>query len=241
MATGELVTWLNADDFFVPGAFHQVAKAFEDPNVKLISGYYESFSDKGERYRNLRMLKFKGLEETIFFGMISTPAMFYRKSLYAELGYLNTELHYFFDLEFYYRFLLKYGLSNFKLIDGNLTIFRLHKGSKTVSLKDRFRTEAYHLHHTLIESLNPVPALHPAFELPLRRMELQLQWNANQLNPRKMAAYFAERTLERMHRDFSFFRFFQTYFWSLRKMPFGRRWRFYTIPLRKVLWHIKGI
>lgn len=242
IANGEIVTWLNADDFFAPGAFFEVAKAFDArPNTAVISGYYESFGEKGESYKHLRMKKLAGLEETIFFGMISTPAMFYRTSIFKQLGYFNTSLHYFFDLEFYYRFLLGMGLSSFSLIESNLTLFRLHENSKTVSLKDKFKTEAYHLHRTMLASMKPIPILCKALELPHRYLEVPLVWNASELNPIKMAAYFAERTLERMHRDFSFITFMQIYFWSFLRLPFGRRWRFYLLPIRKLGWLVKGI
>ncbi len=241
MATGEIVTWLNADDFFAPNVFYAVANAFEDHDAMIISGFYESFSDKGERYRDLRMIKYSGLEETIFFGMISTPAMFYRRDIYEKLGYYNTSLHYFFDLDFYYRFLLEIGMKHLKLIDANITIFRLHENSKTVSLKDGFRTESYHLHKTMLTSMKPPLSVPDFLELPHRKLDLPVSWKTDQLDHVKMLAYFGEKTLERMHRDFSIIQFFKVYFWSFKQKPFGRQWRFYLLPLRKIGWIIKGI
>jgi len=100
-ATGDILCWLNSDDFLLPGALHEVARQFREP-VDLIYGNCLSFSDKGTRSivnrppehdRNLLSLV----------DYIVQPSSFWRRSLWAKTGLLNEELHYAFDWEWYLR------------------------------------------------------------------------------------------------------------------------------------------
>src|SRR5688572_5872367 len=49
MATGDVLAWLNSDDFYYPGALHEVARMFNaDPKLKMVCGSV-ALVDENER------------------------------------------------------------------------------------------------------------------------------------------------------------------------------------------------
>src|ERR1043165_8570399 len=50
-ATGDIVTWLNSDDYYPPDILHFVAQMFDDPNVHLINGDCEIIDGEGKFVR----------------------------------------------------------------------------------------------------------------------------------------------------------------------------------------------
>ena len=92
MATGELVCWLNADDFLLPDAFKNVIKYFKKfPNGEIFYGNY-FFVDKYKRIITKR--KEIPFDRNILFyygPYMSSTGSFFKKSMFDEGIFLNTE------------------------------------------------------------------------------------------------------------------------------------------------------
>ena len=106
-STGELMTWLNADDMFHKGAFDTVASIFSaEPETQWLMGRPNSFDEEGRQKHVLSFLpmnsRAKYLEDQ---ELIQQEGVFWRRPLWDRSGgYLDRELLLAADLELWARF-----------------------------------------------------------------------------------------------------------------------------------------
>jgi glycosyltransferase involved in cell wall biosynthesis len=106
-ATGDIVAWLNSDDFYLPNALHNVAKAYKtNPAASFyygngyradINGVQKNkFFQKGTVVFNL---------ESFILGLnyILQPAAFINRNYLKQINYLNENLHYGMDSDLWIR------------------------------------------------------------------------------------------------------------------------------------------
>jgi len=106
-SSGEIMTWLNADDMFHPRAFETVSRIFtESPEVQWLMGRPNSFDETGRQKVILSFLpmnsraKYLADEE-----LIQQEGVFWRRGLWEKAGgYLQTDLKLAADLELWARF-----------------------------------------------------------------------------------------------------------------------------------------
>jgi len=141
-ATGDIVNWLNSDDYYAPNALHTVAKAFANNDTHVAAGHTILFEEGGKQYNASPTLnKNQGLEYHLRFPNINQPSTFFRRKIMKELLPLNINLHYLMDREIWLKYLLLYGINNVVTCDETLVYFRLHKDSKSVSQEEKFDKE----------------------------------------------------------------------------------------------------
>ena len=156
IATGEIINWLNSDDYLEPGALLQIASYFEDPGIKVVCGRSRVFSEDGKInfFSTGTDIFHNNLAKTIGWARIDQPETFFRKSAIDQIGFLNEKLHYVMDKEWWIRYLLNFGLDNIYVTDGIFVNFRLHTNSKTVSQKTGFEEETNSLYYNLAHICN---------------------------------------------------------------------------------------
>ncbi|MDO1448848.1 glycosyltransferase family 2 protein [Rhodocytophaga aerolata] len=164
-ATGDIINWLNADDYYEPTALLKVAKVFNHTNALMVSGKSRLFKNKNEtvEYSSGTCIYPGNLAKTIGWAKIDQPATFFHSSAIQKIGLLNNNLHYIMDKDWLIQYLFHFGLDKIVQIPDVLVNFRLHDNSKTVSLKESFVVEndayyctlanAFNLHH-FTRSLN---------------------------------------------------------------------------------------
>ncbi len=111
-STGEIMCWLNADDWFTPSTLHRVAEFFlRHPDMQWLvgSGAYEShgktivvfpISTNDSVPLRLDFEWFCGWPNNA----ILQPSVFWRRSLWEKVGGLNPDLHCVMDLDLWLRF-----------------------------------------------------------------------------------------------------------------------------------------
>ena len=131
MATGEVVGWLNSDDTYEPGVFGLVAEQFRDPDIHVVYGDGHEIDGSGavtKGYRS-RDVSFEGLVKYWRWRYeFVQPAFFFRRSVFADVGMLDEDLHYAMDYDLFVRLAKKY---QFLYIPKPLANLRLHAASKT--------------------------------------------------------------------------------------------------------------
>ena len=130
---GEIVGWLNSDDRYLPGCFDHVARAFElHPEVDIVYGDYRLIDATGRVERMRREIEFNAfilLYHRVLY--IPTTSTFFRRRIFDERNFLDQDLHYALDFEFFLRLAIR-GY-RFKHIPVTLADFRMHKDSKSCS------------------------------------------------------------------------------------------------------------
>jgi len=106
-ASGDLVAWLNADDFYLPGALQAAAQAYqENPNAAF---YFGNGLRVDERKQRLGQFFPEGevrwSQPALLFGLnyILQPAAFINRAALAQAGMLDTSLHYGMDSDLWLR------------------------------------------------------------------------------------------------------------------------------------------
>lgn len=151
MATGEVINWLNSDDYYEKGALNKVGLAFTDPDVNVYMGISRVFGNKGEHFTKGTDVHWGNLEKTIGWARIDQPETFFRKRCLDNIGYADEQFHYVMDKELWIRYLIKYGLDNIKKTNELLTHFRIHDDSKTNSFGLKFNKESLQLYQAIAE------------------------------------------------------------------------------------------
>ncbi len=154
-ATGDIVNWLNSDDYYEPNCLHTVAENFQDKNINVVCGRGNLFKENNEIVRVSQGTNIyrDNLAKTIGCARIDQPETFFRKSAADQMGLLDARFHYVMDKEWWIRYLLLFGLDNVKEIDNKLINFRLHEESKTVSQQDLFGVETASMYYNIAKTI----------------------------------------------------------------------------------------
>ena len=129
LARGEIVGWLNADDFYLP---HAVASAVReltsDPTAAAVYGNALVVDEQGRELSRARSGPFD-LERALTFGnVVPQPTVFLRKRMLDEVGGLAVRYHYAMDFDLWIRIATRAPL---RYVDDYWAAFRIHRSSKT--------------------------------------------------------------------------------------------------------------
>jgi len=127
--TGDIVTWLNSDDYFEKGTLKTIAEEFrKQGDVSIVHGKTILF---GDTIKTKLVGPEKDIQpfEYLPSMKIPQPSSFFAKKALDAIGPLNESLHYAMDFELVVKsVLLNYTI---KRLDAVLSHYRLHKDSKS--------------------------------------------------------------------------------------------------------------
>jgi len=150
---GNIINWLNADDYYNENALEIVNSQFDRLDVLCVAGKSRLFDENGTiKYSNGTDIYPGNLAKTIGWARVDQPETFFRKEAWKKIGLLNEQLHYTMDREWWMRYLYIFGLDGIKRINDVLVNFRIHGASKTTSQNEKFQIEHDSLFYLL--SLN---------------------------------------------------------------------------------------
>jgi glycosyltransferase involved in cell wall biosynthesis len=140
MATGDIIGWLNSDDLYRPESFARVIGAFEEnPLIDFIYGDYLIIDETGKTLICKKEIDFDWEIMLCGLNYIAQPNVFFRRRVFDKIGYLNDNLHYVMDYEFWLRAAAR-GL-RFLHIPTAFAACRWHLSAKTVSRNPRIEEE----------------------------------------------------------------------------------------------------
>jgi glycosyltransferase involved in cell wall biosynthesis len=139
--TGDVINWLNSDDYYQPYALKFVSEVFSDTSAKVLCARSRKFSDQEEFISKGTDVYKNNLAKTVGWARIDQPETFFRKQAWDVLKGVNQTLHYLMDRDFWIRYLLTFGLDGIIEAEDVIVNFRLHEKSKTVNQSDLFQTD----------------------------------------------------------------------------------------------------
>ena len=96
-ATGEIVAWINSDDYYLPGVVSSAVKVFEEnPDVVLIYGDMLAVDENGQTTNVMKYGQFS-LADLLCFQIIGQPSVFFRRDALQQAGLLDTTFHFLLD------------------------------------------------------------------------------------------------------------------------------------------------
>lgn len=144
MATGELIGWLNADDWYLPGAFAAVLEVAEaHPGAWWYTGGCPIVDAHGAEIRKL-VTRYKAAwlrrytyARYLTQNFVSCPSTFVRAAAYEAVGGYELGQHYAMDYDLF----LRVGrLGDPVVLDRDLAVFRMVEGTKSMTgFESQFR------------------------------------------------------------------------------------------------------
>jgi glycosyltransferase involved in cell wall biosynthesis len=128
---GEIVAWLNADDYYFPDTLAKVAAIFQThPEIDVVYGHtvYVDAKDTFEQYFPAISANLALLPKT---NIICQPSCFVRRSAMERVGGVNPQLHYIMDWDLWIR--LYKANCKFYFLDEMLSVARIYPDTKTLT------------------------------------------------------------------------------------------------------------
>jgi glycosyltransferase involved in cell wall biosynthesis len=136
-ATGELLGWINSDDYYLPGAFAAVARAFRDAPRSLIYGDWAERSGDAPALTIIREQPALAFQVAVGGRHLPSHATFWPRFAHQPI---NESLRFTMDADLFKR-LAASGLRPRHLAQP-LGVFRRHAAAKTSTLADVARAES---------------------------------------------------------------------------------------------------
>lgn len=140
MAKGDIVAWLNADDYYLSGAFDKVSREFaKNPELDVIYGEAVFVDKNGNQLRTKRDHAFD-YQVLLYYGCyIMSTATFFRRRIIDDGNFLDKNYKVTMDYEYFVRLASK-GYK-FGFIPAPLAAFRWHETNVSALNGDRRRKE----------------------------------------------------------------------------------------------------
>ena len=155
-AKGDIIGWINSDDYYLPNAISSVVKIFEqNPEVILVYGDMLAVDQNGETTNVLRYKQYS-LEDLLCFQIIGQPAVFFRREVYERVGGLDTSFHFMLDHHLWIRIAAQ---GKILYVPQIWSAARYHPQAKNRLKPVEFGLEAYRI----LDWLKSEPNLSPTF------------------------------------------------------------------------------
>lgn len=144
IVTGDIVAWLNSDDYYDKNVFNTVSEYFEQhPDVNIVYGDITYIDENKNILFGITgsEISYKNLCKAP--DIIRQPSMFWRKKVIDDIGYINEKYKVVMDLDYF----LRVGKKNeFSYIPQNLSYFRTYPANKTRSLQKMQAKEMFEVY-----------------------------------------------------------------------------------------------
>ncbi len=148
-AKGEVVGWINSDDFYLPDTFKKVADVFQqEPGLGLLYGDVLAVDEKSQVF-NLMRSGVYGLLDLMKFKIINQPAVFFRRRLIEEAGNLDPSYRYLLDHHLWLRIA---NIAKIRHLPEFLAAGRYHSEAKNIAEAGSFGEEAFRIVEWMAEN-----------------------------------------------------------------------------------------
>jgi glycosyltransferase involved in cell wall biosynthesis len=169
-ATGEVVAYINSDDYYLPGAFEAALPLFVDSAVDWVVGACRFLYPDGtvETVWEPRLPERGRPDWIVDQWSVPQTSSFWRRKVFSEVGVFRKDFHYVFDTEFELRLALSGTMP--KILDRELAIRYLHDEAKSAD-RTPFEREAQRMVRILWRRLT----LRERVGFRLRRVERRIR------------------------------------------------------------------
>lgn len=142
MATGEILCWLNSDDYYLPGTLFHVNRKLNVNMPELIHGNCLHLNEATNFTHGSYFNQFEKLD-ILEGSFINQPSSFWTKKAFDLAGKLRPDLHFGFDWEWFAR---SFTLGvRFIPVHDYFSIYRLHENQKSNSTNLNRFAELYEI------------------------------------------------------------------------------------------------
>ena len=173
-STGEILGWLNSDDYYLPGALVAAGRFFaRRRRVELVVGNSIVVDERGSLLYTREAYPVSYSRLLYWNWGFAQPASFWRREPFFETGGFDRNMRFCFDYDMYLRLLKRRPA---RRLDRYLAAFRLHTASKTNTIQDVRHTEDQVLHEKFGRTRRPgwyVEAMRRRFK---EQDDMRIRW-----------------------------------------------------------------
>ena len=139
---GDIIAWLNSDDYYLPGTISAAVVAFDQhPETVMI---YANMLAVDEHGRVINEFKYRQLtlEDLLCFQIIGQPAVFFRREALEKVGMLDSTFHFILDHQFWIRLA---SLGPILHVPQIWAAARYHPGAKNRAQASAFGKDAFRI------------------------------------------------------------------------------------------------
>jgi len=200
-AQGDVIGWLNSDDFYLENCFKYVEEAFQSkPRPDVVYGDYIWINEIKRTYQVRREISFSGFvllhNHMTYIG--SSGSLFIARRVIGDGYLLDPTYHYSMDQEYYLR--LFRGGYRFRHSPNLMGAFRLHASSKTATHRERQAEENERARRENLKELGMLPS---GRSLELRLALLRSLANCRRWAEKAIKGYYFGQFHRKEFRTFS--------------------------------------
>lgn len=155
-ASGDIVAWLNSDDYYLPDTVSAAVKVFDEHHdVVLVYGNMLAVDENGTTFNTLNYKQFT-LEDLLCFQIIGQPAVFMRCSALQKTNGLNLDFHFLLDHLLWMQ-VAQHG--RILYVNRTWSAARYHAEAKNVAKAAEFGREAFRILEIVVQDVNLAPVL----------------------------------------------------------------------------------
>lgn len=128
MATGDIVGWINSDDYYTDETLHKIAKAFSDPAVQWVIGDISLFLEESGEFVAMKSpeVSWAALQKNP--DIVRQQGTFFRREFLVQAGAWNKEFFMVMDFDLWTRLAKR---SQPLMLREQLAVFRIQKNQKS--------------------------------------------------------------------------------------------------------------
>jgi glycosyltransferase involved in cell wall biosynthesis len=138
MARGEIFGWLNADDYYLPGAVASAVAALRESDAALVHGGWRQIDERGELIRDVGVVPFDYRRELERANAVCQPGSFFTADAFWTVGGLDESYWYAMDYELWLKLGARFPVVEVERIQA---AYRYHPRSKSTAEYDAFGPE----------------------------------------------------------------------------------------------------
>lgn len=134
-ARGEIIAWINSDDYYPHGDVlkHVLAKFDESPDVDIVYGHGWMVDVDQKKLKRFEAYRINELKEMVIHGrcFVMQPAVFFKRELFLSVGGVASDLHLTMDYDLWMR--LFPAARQMRFLDEDLACAVSHADAKSVA------------------------------------------------------------------------------------------------------------
>jgi glycosyltransferase involved in cell wall biosynthesis len=139
-AGGEVFGWINADDYYLPGAVSVAVRALSETRSALVHGGWRQVDEAGATIRDVAPVPFDFRRELEAANSIAQPGTFFTRAAFEAVGGIDESYRYALDYELWLKLGERFQVTH---VDRVLAAYRYHPTSKTVAESHGFVAETW--------------------------------------------------------------------------------------------------
>lgn len=150
LATGDVITHLNSDDYYPdPHVLETVQEClYRNPSYSWLTGGFTFVSEEGAFIRDIRVRRYS-FRRLVRGNILLHPSTFIKKDLFVEAGGFDLSLSFCMDYDLFLRL---GSLAPPFLVDKQLSCFRAHARSRSVSHSEQAYAEEFRVRMDYLRS-----------------------------------------------------------------------------------------